>query len=151
MIGIEATTNVFNLQALALGCATMLACIVLQAFFVRVATLNFKPRIQRLLVKGRHVAAQLAFLASALIMLCSHLLQIYVWGLSIHMTGTVPSLHEAMVFAGSTYTTVGFVDDPLPLAWQLMAIIMATSGLFSFGWSTSVMFILARTLYPSER
>ena len=53
--------------------------------------------------------------------------------------------------AGSTYTTVGFANDQLPYKWQLITIIMATSGLFSFGWSTSVMFLLAQTLYPSQR
>jgi hypothetical protein len=46
---------------------------------------------------------------------------------------------------------VGFANDQLPYSWQLVTIIMATSGLFSFGWSTSVMFLLAQTLYPSQR
>lgn len=151
MIEIGTNHDVFNLQALALGCATMLVCLTLQAFFVHVATLNFKPRIRLLLGAGRRATAQLAFMACVLILLLSHLLQIYVWGNSLHLTGAVKSLHQAMVFAGSTYTTVGFADDPLPVGWQLLTIIMATSGLFSFGWSTSVMVILARTLYPSER
>jgi hypothetical protein len=66
-------------------------------------------------------------------------------------SGAEKNAHQAMVFAGSTYTTVGFANDQLPYSWQLVTIIMATSGLFSFGWSTSVMFLLAQTLYPSQR
>jgi hypothetical protein len=59
--------------------------------------------------------------------------------------------HQAMVYAGSTYTTVGFISDPLPTQWQLLSVIMAVSGLLSFGWSTAVMFILSQALFPAEK
>jgi hypothetical protein len=49
-----------------------------------------------------------------------------------------------------SYTTVGFVTDPLPVHWQLITVIMAASGFFSFGWSTAVMFLLSQALFPSE-
>jgi hypothetical protein len=83
-------------------------------------------------------------------LLISHLVQIYIWGLSLTIFDIIPSQHEAMVFAGSTYTTVGFVTDPLPVHWQLMTVIMAASGFFSFGWSTAVMFLLSQALFPAE-
>jgi hypothetical protein len=56
-----------------------------------------------------------------------------------------------MVYAGSTYTTVGFVSDPLPTQWQLLSVIMAVSGLFTFGWSTAVVFIISQALFPAEK
>jgi hypothetical protein len=84
-------------------------------------------------------------------LLISHLVQIYIWGLSLTLFDIIPNSHQAMVFAGSTYTTVGFVTDPLPIQWQLMTVIMAASGFFSFGWSTAVMFLLSQALFPAEK
>jgi hypothetical protein len=143
--------DVFNLQALAIGCATMLLCLAVQASFAHTVSLRFKPLIENYMQKKRNFAAQAIFLSSAIVLLGSHLLQIFFWGGLLYWTGVMPNNHQAMVFAGSTYTTVGFTNDTLPVSWQLVTIIMATSGLFSFGWSTSIMFLLAQTLYPSQR
>ena len=41
--------------------------------------------------------------------------------------------------------------DPLPTQWQLLSIIMAVSGLFAFGWSTAVVFIISQALFPVEK
>jgi hypothetical protein len=90
-------------------------------------------------------------LLGVVILLTSHLLQIYVWGLALNLYGVIDSLHKAMVYAGSTYTTVGFITDPLPTQWQLLSIIMAVSGLFAFGWSTAVVFIISQALFPVEK
>ena len=147
----NASPEVFNLPALAIGCLTMLLCLTIQASAAHTVSLKMKPLIQQFIEKRHGYLAQAIFLCSALLLLMSHLFQIYIWGLLLYETGVMANEHQAMVFAGSTYTTVGFTNDPLPLNWQLVTIIMATSGLFSFGWSTSVMFLLAQTLYPSQR
>lgn len=146
-----AEQDVFNFQALILGAGTMLVCLFLQALSVGLTTSNIKPLIARLAAAKKTWKAQSVFFGSALILLVSHLIQIWIWGASLFLAGVVKDSHIAMVFAGSTYTTVGFVNDPLPIGWQLLTIIMATTGLFSFGWSTSVMFILSQSLYPAER
>ena len=129
----------------------MLVCLFCQALSVGLTTAKIKPEIGKYVAAQKLWRAQATFFGSALILLISHLLQIWIWGMSLFWAGVVKDSHTAMVFAGSTYTTVGFVNDPLPLGWQLLTIIMATSGLFSFGWSTSVMFLLSQTLYPAER
>lgn len=143
--------EVFNLRALIFGAATMLVCLIVQASGAHIVTQKLKTIIGRYETAHHHYRAQLVFLASALILLAFHLLQIYIWGMALVWSGAEKNAHQAMVFAGSTYTTVGFANDQLPYSWQLVTIIMATSGLFSFGWSTSVMFLLAQTLYPSQR
>jgi hypothetical protein len=43
------------------------------------------------------------------------------------------------LFAGNTYTTVGYGDFVLPNGWRMLAPIIAMSGLFTFGWSGSVL------------
>ena len=42
-------------------------------------------------------------------------------------------------FTGNTYTTVGYGNFILPPGWKMLAPIIAISGLFTFGWSGSVL------------
>ena len=144
------TYDVFNARAITIGCITMMVCLFIQAVLVHVATRSIKPLIGRLMNVKSELAAQFVFLLGALSLLFVHLTQIYVWGYALHLTDVVREFNTAVIFAGSTYTTVGFVNDPLPQKWQLLTVIMAASGLSSFGWSTSLMFILAQKLYPGD-
>lgn len=142
---------VFNFDALILGCTTILLCLIVQALFVTLVTTKFKNGVRQLVNANRLTLAQVVFFAGILLLLVSHLVQIYIWGLSLTIFDIIPNQHQAMVFAGSSYTTVGFVTDPLPVHWQLMTVIMAASGFFSFGWSTAIMFLLSQALFPSEK
>jgi hypothetical protein len=150
-MNMTAPNYVFNFDALILGCATILLCLIIQALFVMVVTSKFKSGVQQLVSSDRWVLAQIVFSAGILLLLISHLVQIYIWGLSLNLFDIIPNQHQAMVFAGSTYTTVGFVTDPLTDHWQIITVIMACSGFFSFGWSTAVMFLLSQALFPSEK
>jgi hypothetical protein len=142
--------NVFNWPAVLLGGTIMLVCLVVQAGFV-VAVMTVAKSWIRILVAGKKMArAQVVFFLGILVLLLSHLAQIYIWGVAINMAGIVANVHTALILAGSTYTTIGFATDTLPQHWQLLLVIMATSGFFGFGWSTSIMFSLSRFLYPME-
>lgn len=148
---VNAIRDVFNLQALLMGGLVLIVCVVIQALFVLLAVSKCKPNIKALMFENKTFLAHFVFLLGVVILLTSHLLQIYVWGLALNLYGVIDSMHHAMVYAGSTYTTVGFISDPLPTQWQLLSIIMAVSGLFAFGWSTAVVFIISQALFPSEK
>jgi hypothetical protein len=150
-MGLSASQYVFNIQALVLGCLMLVACVVIQASFVFLVVSKGKRSIKNLRRAENDFQAQGVFIACVLILLSSHLIQIYVWGYALHSYDIIANQHQAMVYAGSTYTTVGFITDPLPTQWQLLSVIMATSGLFTFGWSTAVMFILSQALFPAEK
>jgi len=148
---VNAIRDVFNLQALLMGGLVLIVCVVIQALFVLLAVSKCKPNINALMFESKTFHAHFIFLLGVVILLTSHLLQIYVWGLALNLYGVIDSLHKAMVYAGSTYTTVGFITDPLATQWQLLSIIMAVSGLFAFGWSTAVVFIISQALFPVEK
>jgi hypothetical protein len=148
---VTAAQDVFNLQAFFMGCLVLIVCIVIHALFVLLAVSKCKPNIKILMSENKIFFAHLVFILGIVILLTSHLLQIYVWGRALHVYEVIGSMHNAMVYAGSTYTTVGFITDPLPTKWQLLSIIMAVSGLFTFGWSTAVVFILSQALFPAEK
>ena len=58
----------------------------------------------------------------------------------------VPDWRSAGFFAGNTYTTVGYGNFILPNGWRMLAPIIAMSGLFTFGWSGSVLVDFVRRL-----
>lgn len=146
----DTSPNIFNWPALAAGCSALIICLAIQGVVVVLLLLKLKPRMRRLSAQKRHVAAHAFFCIAILSLLMAHLTQMYIWGLFLYVPGIMTNVHTAMLFAGSTYTTVGFTNDTLPTQWQLLAVIMATTGLFAFSWSTSAMFSLSQPLYQAE-
>lgn len=146
----DTSPDIFNGPALFIGCAALLLCLVVQGSTVVLVMTRFKPRVRALAKAHRSVPAHMFFLGAILTLLMSHLAQMYIWALFLHVPGIIGNIHQAILFAGSTYTTVGFSNDNLPLQWQLLAVIMATTGLFAFAWSTSIMYAMSQQLYPAE-
>lgn len=68
-----------------------------------------------------------------------HICEIFIWSSIILWLNLIPNTIEAIIFSGSCYTTVGFVQDVLPAGWKSMAFFIAFTGLFSLAWTTSVM------------
>jgi len=73
-----------------------------------------------------------------------HVLEIFLWAAALVYGGLVPNWHLAGLFSGSTYTTIGYSGMILPLGWGMLAPLIAISGLFTFGWSGSVLVELIR-------
>ena len=73
------------------------------------------------------------------LLLALHLFEIFVWSCALVFSGLIPNWHDAGFFAGNTYTTIGYGAFVLSPAWEMVAPIMAISGLFTFGWSGSVL------------
>ena len=55
------------------------------------------------------------------------------------LLGLVLNPIEAILFAGSTYTTIGFISNIMPFEWKVLPLFIAFSGLFSVAWTTSIM------------
>jgi hypothetical protein len=73
------------------------------------------------------------------LLLALHLFEIFVWSAALVFSGLIPNWHNAGFFAGNTYTTIGYGAFVLSPTWEMVAPIMAISGLFTFGWSGSVL------------
>ena len=50
-----------------------------------------------------------------------------------------PRLAHGGLLRGNTYTTIGYGNFILPDGWKMLAPIIAMSGLFTFGWTGSVL------------
>jgi len=68
-----------------------------------------------------------------------HLLEILFWAFFIIGIGIMKEPIDAILFAGSCYTTVGFESDNLLDGWKSFAFFISFSGLFSLAWTTSIM------------
>ncbi len=68
-----------------------------------------------------------------------HLSEIIIWTIYILGIGLINEPIQTLLFVGSCYTTVGFVEDILPFGWKSLAFFISFSGLFSIAWTTSGM------------
>jgi len=91
-------------------------------------------------LKGGHFnRVFLRFYASIFLILLVHFAEILMGAASFLIFGVEKTLIRALMMAGSTYTTVGFVSDSMPVGWKLYPLFLAITGLFNFAWSTGVM------------
>ena len=74
-----------------------------------------------------------------------HVIEVLIWALLTHQLGLLTNINDAILFAGSCYTTLGIVQDILPNGWKSLAFIIAFSGLFSLAWTTSIMIDMTDT------
>ncbi len=86
------------------------------------------------------------FVASIYAMSLVQLTAILVWTVALYANGLIDNIHLALLFAGSTYTTLGIYSDTLPDGWKSVAFYIAFSGLFSFAMATSSMMSMLTTI-----
>ena len=106
-----------------------------------------------------HGHAVLYFSSSIVLMLFTHLVEICMWSAVLIGIEAIPIFRDAFYYVAGTYTTLGYGESTLPKAWRLLAPMIAISGLFAFGWTTSMLFHLvtqaslvrARHIGPSPK
>ena len=79
----------------------------------------------------------LAFVIGSLAML--HLIETLIWAAPLYFSGIIPNLRDSYFYVLESYTTLGEGNISLPYAWRLIGPIIAISGLFTFGWTGSVL------------
>ena len=103
------------------------------------------------LVKPEPFDLILLFVWSVLMMCLVQIASILIWTAALYLTGLIGDLRLAMLFSGSSYTTLGIFSDTLPKGWKSVAFYIAFSGLFSFAIATSAMIsmlsIITKKLY----
>ena len=83
-------------------------------------------------------------------MLLTHILEVFLIALVLDGIHAFHNLRTAFYFTGETYTTLGFGDILLPPGWRQLALFIAMSGLFAFGWSTGVLVSIVGKTYEAQ-
>jgi hypothetical protein len=85
--------------------------------------------------------------ATVLMLMLAHVIEIVVWSLSYAIAGAAPEGSDLLYFAFVNYTTLGYGDVTPVRAWQLLGPMAAMNGILMFGWSTAVLFeVLLKTI-----
>jgi len=121
------------------GGVVLIVVVLIHAVGLRTVSNHVSRRITAIMrhPSGWHSDLLMASLVFQL--LAVHLFEVFVWAAALVESGLVSDWRAAGFFAGNTYTTIGYGDFILPLRYQMVAPIMAISGLFTFGWSGSVL------------
>ena len=101
--------------------------------------MRFERRTGANLKIGQYNRVFFHFYASFFFIALVHMLEIMLWCFFLLGLGLMDDAVQALLFAGSCYTTVGFISDALPEGWKSLAFFIAFTGLFSMAWTTSVM------------
>lgn len=103
------------------------------------------------LVKAPNFKLIFLFVTSVLVMSLVQLTSILIWTVALYANELIEDIRLALLFAGSSYTTLGIYSDILPMGWKSLAFYIAFSGLFSFAIATSSMMsmlsIITKRLY----
>ena len=123
----------------AFGGGMLLLIVIIHAAGVRLVTDHVAHRTRVIMLRPRIWRADILMASSVSMLLALHLAETVVWASSLVYGGLVASWRAAGFFAGNTYTTVGYGNFVLAPGWEMLAPIIAISGLFPVGWSGSVL------------
>ena len=132
-------TDVMPAADLFFGGAMLVVIVLMHATGVRFITNQVVARWKTIMLRPTTWRADLLMGSSVFVLLALHLSEMLAWAAALVYSGLVPDWRTAGFFAGNTYTTVGYGAFVLPNGWRMLAPIIAISGLFTFGWSGSVL------------
>jgi hypothetical protein len=141
---IQPLLQVMPVADLAFGGAVLLVIMLIHATGIRTVSNYVRRATIRILARPASWRADVLMSCAVFLLLALHVLEIFVWAAALVVGGLAPDWRVAGLFAGNTYTTLGYDAYVLPRGWGMVAPLVAISGLFTFGWSGSVLVDLVR-------
>jgi len=131
--------DVVPIADLVLGGGVLILVVLIHGAGLRGVNNHVGRRVDAILRHPSAWHADLLMGSIIFLLLALHLFEVFAWSAALVGTGLVNDWRAAGFFAGNTYTTIGYGNFILPLRYQMLAPIMAISGLFTFGWSGSML------------
>ena len=66
------------------------------------------------LAEKKYSSVALCFYMSVFCLFLTHIAEILIWGIALYVFKLLPALGQSILFSGSTYTAMGFMEDILP-------------------------------------
>ncbi len=130
-----------------MGSWMLIGIMTLHSFGMSRVMHRFETKGMKYAEHPSEVKRQLFFGNLVAMMLTTHLLEIFAWGVLLYTLGALPDLRTAFYFSGETYTTLGLGDVALPPEWRQITSLISISGVFSFGWTTGVLVKIVDKFY----
>mgnify|MGYP006285616873 CR=1 FL=1 len=125
------------LQTAALGVAGLFVVLFVNSFFSRRISLNYEVRARRYIARKSYNLVFYFFFHAVMAIALVQMGAVVIWAGVLMGMGIVSDFVQAVLFAGSCYTTLGIVSDIAQDHWRLMPILIALSGIFSLALSTA--------------
>jgi hypothetical protein len=140
----QALETSLDLPAYLLGAAMLVVVMIFHGFALLQIAKRYEVKTFLYLSEKRYSSVAICFYISVFGLFLAHLIEIVIWGLAIYLFRLLPDLGDSILFSGSTYTAMGFMEDILPSGWKMLAVIIAFSGMFAFAWTASVMITMTK-------
>ncbi len=141
----ETLTNAHTLELfpffknLPLAIFGLFAALWINVFFLRRIAVNFEIRGRVSLRKNNPNSVFHQYFLAITYLMVVQIIVIILWGLALNALSLIKDPMDAIMFAGSCYTTMGIVTEVMPVGWKFIAIVIALSGLFAIALATSSM------------
>jgi hypothetical protein len=136
---IQQVNEVLPAADLLFGGVMLVVIMMIHATAIHNTTNHVERRTAQVMKRPTRWRATLLMSGVVFTLLCIQLAELVVWASAMKWTGLIADWRAAGFFAGSAFTTVGYGSDILPPGWRMLGPIIAISGLFTFGWSGSVL------------
>ena len=133
-----------------MGASLLIFIMIIHGFGMYFVMHKFESHWPAYINQKSEIRRQLFFGVLVAMMLMTHMVEIMTWALTLDLINAIPDLRTAFYFSGETYTTLGFGDVMLPHEWRQLALLIAMSGLFSFGWTTGVLVSIVGKSYEEQ-
>ena len=145
---------------IAVGTVILIIVIFVHGAGIRAINLRFNRAWVHVDSGTSHWRINLLLAATIASLSALHFTETLIWAAPIYARGFIPSMRDSYYFVLESYTTLGQGNITLPERWRLLGPIIAISGLFTFGWTSSVLVSImtefgkldrARIKRPKER
>jgi len=121
-------TTELDLPAYLFGITMLLIVMLLHGLLLLQIAKRYEVKSFLYLSEHKYSSVAVVFYISVLCLFLTHIFEIILWGISLRVFNLLPNLGQSILFSGSTYTAMGFMDDLLPSGWKMLAIIIAFLG-----------------------
>jgi hypothetical protein len=129
------------LEVFAIGASVLVGVTLVHGSILGRIVRDYHRGAKRLLEHANHPFwASLQFGRAVLLMLVLHIVGMGIWATMLTRLGLVADPRASFYFTANSYTTLGFGDVPVGFGWRELGPMMAICGLFTFAWTTGVMF-----------
>ncbi|WP_246504735.1 ion channel [Microvirga antarctica] len=136
---VEMVYTSFHLFEILLGIAILIVIVFIHGAGIRRISRYFSARWVHVTTETPHWRVNLLFGVIVAQLVVVHLVEVIVWAIPIYALNLIPDFSSAAFFAAETYTTLGEGVVRLPQSWRQLGPVIAISGLFTFGWTSSVL------------
>lgn len=127
------------IQEVAVGVLMLTAVIMVHGVLLRLVNWHFMRYWARVTVETPRWSLNMALSVVVGLLAATHLVETLIFTIPIYQLAIIPSGRDAYYYVLESYTTLGDGAVTLPDDWRLLGPIIAMTGLFTFGWTGSML------------